>query len=433
MDPVLVKQLWQEIERLPIFDPHTHIRPGHSTALNIAEILSYHYYTELINSAEYRPEGFPWDDPHAFTRVVVEKLPSIANTVQYDWLMVISETFYNIPRQDWRKADNWQSIFERAQKRIDASGYRQEVIAKSNIRRVLLTNSYDEDLSGVDTQFYTPCLRVDPFMNYAASPVEWDKLSTFAGVDAQTLAGFNQALDRAFAKFVGLGVAYAALGTPPNLVTRYVAEEDAARVLQKAVQGDTLDDADKALWAAYGVNRIADRCRAHRLPFHLMIGANRGVYAHGVPSGMDLLDSVNSMRGYDYLFNEYPDVKFPVSVLADTSGLELTAAAWIRHNVYPSGHWWYSNQPTDIARELRRRLDTVPWGKLIGYYSDAYYLEFVLPKFRMFKFELTLALAERIERSHVHPNMAPFTVQAALDLAEAVLVSNPARILGLTA
>jgi len=99
--------------------------------------------------------------------------------------------------------------------------------------------------------------------------------------------------------------------------------------------------------------------------------------------------------------------------------------------VYPSGHWWYSNQPTDIAREIRRRLDTVPGNKSIGYFSDAYYLEFVLPKFRMYKFELATALAERMERSLIHPNMEPFTLDDALELAERLLISNPARVLGI--
>ena len=162
-----------------------------------------------------------------------------------------------------------------------------------------------------------------------------------------------------------------------------------------------------------------------------MVGVSREVYPQGVPSGRDLFDSVNSLHGYDYLFNTYPDVRFPTAVLSDTSGLELTAAAWIRHNVYPSGHWWYSNQPTDIAREVRRRINAVPQNKIIGYFSDAYYLEFILPKFRMYKFELASALAERMERSLVHPNMEPFSLDDAMALAEQMLIKNPAEIIGI--
>ena len=432
MNTALVKQLWQEIDKLPILDPHTHIRPRHSTALNLAEILSYHYYTELVNATEFQPGGFPTDDPRRFTKTLLAKLHLIQNTVQYDWLMTISEMLYDIPRSAWY-GENWESIFDQAQKVIDAPAYRQEVIAKSGIQQVFLTNSYDEDFTGIDTSFYTPCLRVDPFMSYASLPTEWSSLSAFAGVDARTVAGYKAGLDQAFAKFADLGMAYAAWSTPPNLRTRYVSDEDAGRVLAKAVEGAKLTQDEVMRWAAYATNQVAARCRKHGKPFHLMIGVNRGVYPQGVPSGQDLFDSINSLKGLDYVFNEFADIKFPTSVLSDTTGLELTAAAWIRHNVFPSGHWWYSNQPTDIARELERRLNAVPLSKLIGYYSDAYYLEFVAPKFRMFKFELAIALANRMERSAFHPNMEPLSVEAALEMAEAVLIKNPQRIFGLSA
>jgi len=427
MNNALVKQLWQEIDKLPIIDPHTHIRPRHSTALSIAEILSYHYYTELVNATEFQPGGFPTDDPRRFTKTLLEKLSIISNTVQYDWLLSLAQNLYGISRQDWAP-DNWASLFDRAQQVIDQPSYPQDVIRKSNIKRVFLTNAYNEDLAGVDTSFYVPCLRVDPFMDYASSPKEWASLGLFAGTDGRTVAGYKAGLDKAFARFAELGMAYAAFSSPPNLVTRYVAEEDAARVLAKAVTGAALSAEEKGLWAAYGMNQVAERCRRYGRPFHLMIGVNRATYAQGVPSGTDLFDSVNSMKGYDYLLNEYADVTFPTSVLSDTSGLELTAAAWIRHNVWPSGHWWYSNQPTDIARELERRLNAVPYRKLIGYYSDAYYLEFVAPKFRMYKFELAVALANRIERSQIHPNMAPLSVESALQLAEDVLINNVKRV-----
>ena len=59
------------------------------------------------------------------------------------------------------------------------------------------------------------------------------------------------------------------------------------------------------------------------------------------------------------------------------------------------GHWWYSNTPSTIEHDLAARLEAVPAGKIIGYYSDMYKLEFALPKFRMYKRILAKVLAER--------------------------------------
>ena len=49
------------------------------------------------------------------------------------------------------------------------------------------------------------------------------------------------------------------------------------------------------------------------------------------------------------------------------------------------GHWWYSNVPAFIAHDLRARVQALPKTKLLGYYSDAYKLEFIAPKFNMYR------------------------------------------------
>ena len=59
-----------------------------------------------------------------------------------------------------------------------------------------------------------------------------------------------------------------------------------------------------------------------------------------------------------------------------------------------NGHWWYSNTPSFIARDLQARLEAVPRNKIVGYYSDMYKLEFALPKFAMFKRCLAGVLAD---------------------------------------
>jgi glucuronate isomerase len=436
MQPTLIAELFRQIDALPIVDIHTHIDWKRPTARNIGDILSYHYYTELTHSAEAQPgespeERFPFDDPEQLTQAIWDKLPLISNTVQYDWLMTISKEYLGLTAGAWRVSDGWQAVFRRSLVVMDRPEWGAQLLAQSHIRRVLLTNRYDEDLQGLDKALFSPCLRTESFLHGIHDSAEREQMAAFLGHPLRQVEDVAAAIDKAVAYFCDHGMAYAALSTPVNMRTFFVAEEEAQRLLDRVNEGAALDARGQETWNAYAIAQVCDACRRYGKPFHLMVGVNRNTYAHGVPSGMDLFDSLNSLSGFDYLFNAYPDVLFPTSVLADTTGLELTAAAWIRHNVFPSGHWWYSNQPTDIARELRRRLDVVPRNKLIGYYSDAYYLEFVLPKFRMFKFELATALAERMERSRIHPNMEPMTLEGALELAHEMLISNPLRILGL--
>jgi len=430
MNGALVNELYERLDSLPIVDIHTHVNWKTGTARNIGEILSYHYYTELANSAEFQRGDFPFEDPEELTRLMLPKLRFLRNTVQYDWLMMISREYLGLEAEDWAP-ENWKMIFDRSVEVMDRPEWKDELAAQAGIERVFLTNQYDDDLDGLDEDFYTPCLRTEPFILWMDRAQERQKMEAFFRRPLRSVRDFTAILQATFERFMAHGMGYAAMSIPANFKTFPVSDEEAQRLLDKAIAGGTWDAAEREVWGAYAMARVCDACRRYGRPFHLMIGVDRDVYAHGVPGGTDLFASVNSLRGYDYLLNTYWDVPFPTAVLADTSGLELVAAAWIRHNVYPSGHWWYTNQPTEITREIRRRLDTVPSNKIIGYFSDAYYLEFILPKFRMYKFELAVALAERMERSLIHPNMEPFTLDDALALAEDLLIRNPARIIGI--
>ncbi len=431
MNSELVKRLYEEIDRYPIFDAHTHINPNNPSAGSLGGILSYHYYTELCNSAAYEP-GW-WEkgiSPDELVKRIAAKLPLIHNTVQFAWFLSLSEEFLEIKREDLLEPEKLVSINEKSKKLMSEAGYLESVIEKSRLKRVYLTNQFDEKLEGFDSDFYRPCLRIDPFSYFVERDNALKRMSERTGVSINDSESFKEALDKTFSYFKEKNFAYVSVSSWPNTVIAPIkkAREDA--IIKKVLSGEKLTDPELRDHVSFSFLTVANLCRKYNVPFHLMIGVDKNVYAQGVEFGDDLVDSVNSMRGYDYLFNNYPDVKFPTSVLSDTQGLELTSSAWIRHNVYPSGHWWYLNNPTDIAREVSRRLEVVPMGKLIGYYSDAYYIEFILPKFRMYKYTLARVLAEKIEVSKHDPNMLPIDEEKALEMAWKLLWENPVNIFG---
>ena len=179
MNGELVRKLYERIDALPIVDVHTHVDWKMGTAANIGDILSYHYYTELTNSAEFQHGEFPFGDPQELTRVILPKLALISNTVQHDWLMTISREYLGLDPDQWRP-ENWRSIFDRSVVVMDRPGWREELIARCNIRRVFLTNQYDEDLEGLDTTFYSPCLRTEPWTRWWGAP-RWTTMSGVRG------------------------------------------------------------------------------------------------------------------------------------------------------------------------------------------------------------------------------------------------------------
>src|SRR5437773_10573433 len=169
---------------------------------------------------------------------------------------------------------------------------------------------------------------------------------------------------------------------------------------------------------------LAEFCREYRLPFDLMIGVNRRVYRNGVYQSQDLFDQRTSLIQYAELFNAFPEVPFCVSILSSGQNQELVSYSWIFPNVVTHGHWWYSNIPAYIEQDLRARLQAVPKIKQIGYYSDAYKLEFVLPKFNMYRRILGQILADDFVRTGVTSETQ------AVALARLLLRENAQRIFG---
>src|SRR3954451_21608968 len=94
-DPA-ARELFDEMARWPIFDPHSHIDARRPAARDFDQVLGYHYYTELAHSAGMPAARVdPGLDPSARVRNLAEHLESIDNTVQYSWLLEIARTFHD--------------------------------------------------------------------------------------------------------------------------------------------------------------------------------------------------------------------------------------------------------------------------------------------------------------------------------------------------
>jgi glucuronate isomerase len=193
-------------------------------------------------------------------------------------------------------------------------------------------------------------------------------------------------------------------------------------ILKGMLSGRTLTAQEQRSASCFVFWTLAEMCAEYRLPFDLMIGVNRKVYEAGVFQGQDLFDSRTSLIFYRDLFNAFPQVTFPISVLAQVTNQELVSYSWIFPNVVTNGHWWYSNIPAYIEMDCRSRLQAVPKTKQIGYYSDMYKLEFALPKFSMYRRVLANVLATDFVEG------LGWSEERALELGRLVLRGNVERI-----
>lgn len=420
----LRNRIFQQLDSMWLIDPHTHIDPHQPAAKTLADILGYHYYTELAHSAGMPREAIeePGVSSREKTRRLIANLGPVENTVQYSWLVEMAQSLFGFDG-DRITPDNWEAVYEASEKLMSSKTWEQDVLRKSRLRRVFLTSDFDDPLEGFDTQLYVPCLRTDDLVFGLADPAVRDRLEGATGVVVHDPAGLRSAVGALFEHFTSRNARAVAISLPPDFTPVRVSAGEAARALDSVLSGGDGGGSGR-VWSRYVFWTIAEFCADYGLPFDLMIGVNRGVYEAGVFQGQDLYDSRVSLIQYRELFNAFPQVTFPISVLASVTNQELTSYAWIFPNVVTHGHWWYSNAPAFLEGDLAARLETVPATKQIGYYSDMYKLEFALPKFAMYKRTLAKVLAERfvIDRG--------WTELRALELGRQVLRGNVDAIFG---
>ena len=425
-------EIYQQLRQITLIDPHTHINPHSPASETLADVLGYHYYTELAHSAGMDHaaiqgpgsggHGDSGKDPRRLVESLVKNLGPLENTAQYSWLIDICRTFFGF-EHDRLTTDNWETLYQSSERTMASAQWPQQVLEKSNVSAVFLTNDFDDELEEFDSSVYIPCLRTDDLVFHLAKPEVRARLQGVSKISIDTLSGLRSALRQRFIHFVRRGARACAISLPPGFIPTRVSDGRAQVALAAVLKGDMgASPANRDALSRRVFWTLAELCDEFGLPFDLMIGVNRGVYEGGVHQGQDLYDSRVSLIQYKALFNAFPSVTFPISVLASVTNQELVSYAWIFPNVVTNGHWWYSNTPSMIARDAAHRLEAVPQTKQIGYYSDAYKLEFVHPKFDMYRRVLAGVLADQFVAGR------GWGVERAVELCRRVLRDNVERI-----
>lgn len=448
MSTSLEQRLFQALEELVLIDPHTHINPHAPASQTLADILGYHYYTELAHSA-----GLPKDrierpnlDPKTKVGRLVEQLADLDNTIQVSWLIEMCQEFFGF-QDDRLTPQNWESLYDAAAKKMAEPDWEEQCLRRSKLEGVFLTNDFDDPLTGFDTSRYIPCLRTDDLVFKLDQPQVQERLANATGVEVGDRKSLRKALRKLFEHFTKHGARACAISLPPwfepidfrkdageiDSDLRFVLGGEEPEYLDDLVAEIDVELVEETKDRFYELRRdnvvspfifycLVECCAEFGLPFDLMIGVNRQVYPAGVYQGQDLFDMRVSLIQYAPIFNAFPQVTFPISVLGHTSNQELVSYAWIFPNVATNGHWWYSNIPTYIEQDTRARLEAVPRNKQIGYYSDMYKLEFALPKFRMYRRVLAKVLASDFVIAR------GWSEEQAVELGRQVLRGNVERI-----
>src|SRR5882757_3936676 len=239
MSDQLRQRLFTELDSIRLIDPHSHIEPKSAASRTLADILGYHYYTELCHSAgmpraEIEEPGL---DPKEKVRRLVERIEPLRNTIQYSWLLELARTFFDFPADEHLTTSNWESLYDTASRKMTQPNWEQQVLDRTKLDAVFLTNNFDDPLEGWDTSRYVPCLRTDDLVFKLHEPRTRERLATATGVHVRDVASLREAIGQLFTHFKGRGARACAISLPPDFCPRRATPKKAVTPVCRALSG----------------------------------------------------------------------------------------------------------------------------------------------------------------------------------------------------
>jgi hypothetical protein len=90
-----------------------------------------------------------------------------------------------------------------------------------------------------------------------------------------------------------------------------------------------------------------------------------------------------------------------------------------------AGFWWHNFFPDTIRQLMTERLDMVPLNKQVGFFSDAYTVEWAYAKAIIVRKQMARVLAEKVAQGQYSSNDA-------LTIAREILFQTPQTLVGMT-
>jgi hypothetical protein len=124
------------------------------------------------------------------------------------------------------------------------------------------------------------------------------------------------------------------------------------------------------------------------------------------------------------IFQRHRSLKFQVFLASEHANQALCTVARELPNFSLAGYWWHNFFPSVIRKVISERLDMVPLNKQIGFFSDAYTIEWVYAKSFIIRKQLSEVLAQKVVQGQ-------YTIDEAFSIARQILFFTPQSLLGM--
>ncbi len=441
MNNNLSRTLESALAEVPMLDVHTHLVGGKLGARGLHDILLYHMVISDLYGAgcpngerltEY--PGWPRkEEAHQRIKEALPYLPFIRNTSSYWGVRIILADLY-----DWHEpitSENWKRLDDQIRERADDRSWHHNILDRLQIQRTgteiaRRENGQDDDRLqyALEWGFFTRC----QWGEYDTALYELERCwGKSPGSPSPITSGGRPPTERmirslsdvhdAVDHYVNAIPYEQLLSTATHISTDIDFRDVSASEMESALKHrDEAGAEERDIYASYINELFLTKLEKHgnEIVFQFSFGAEPLPYETSSRLSQRTIAQLADMIG------RHPDLKFQCFLASRHANQSLCTLARELPNFSLAGYWWHNFFPDVIRQVIAERLDMVPVNKQVGFFSDAYCVDWTYGKTILMRKQLAIVLADKVEQGQ-------FTVEQAIAVAESILYDSPQTLLGM--
>jgi hypothetical protein len=432
----MTNELYGELCEIPLLDAHTHIDAGHMGARGLYDILLYHMVISDLYSAGCPDGGRLSEDPdeaeiEGRIAAALPYLKHIQNTSCFWGMKIILKDLYgweeDITEANWHRLDamirdkageKWaKEILNRAKiKRISTElwrgqgGLHDEVFQYSLEWAFFTRNQWNT--------FDTALLELEHAWNQdvpgAPLGVTADKEALNFKKKIKNIGDVDEAVNHYCEKTPYDKIISTASHLSTDITYAPVTREQMAKALSNRANAG---EAERDIYANY-INelyyeKLSEKPR--KIVLNYSIGAEPLPYESGSKLRTETVFELAAV------LNKYKNLNFSFYLSSLHQNQALCTLARELPNVSLSAYWWHNFFPNSIRQVMSQRLDMLPANKQVGFFSDAYCVEWAYAKAVIVRKQLAQVLAEKIAQGQ-------YSFEGALAIAKQIVYETPQEL-----
>jgi len=147
--------------------------------------------------------------------------------------------------------------------------------------------------------------------------------------------------------------------------------------------------------------------------------------AEPLPFETDSRLSQNTIKEIAQIIARHPKIQFHCYLSSKHANQAMCTLCRELPNLCLVGYWWHNFFPCAMQQIIDERLDMLPVNRQIGFFSDAYCVDWLYAKSKLVRKELATVLTKRVERNQ-------YTQSFAVDVAQKLLNETPRLLLDIS-